>query len=145
MFRGILYYSHSLGCSSVTVGLSLPWVFRQINVVGKQSSPIILADEGDQMIAAHQELMGLFCLGWQFQWARLCVVIVMQLSEWIAAILDCLWFCQVQCLCFRNVLEVALHSAPYRIPTVASLFLTEAVSVCTEQIEPDRKTHTKTS
>lgn len=63
MFRGILSYSHRLRCSSVTVGLSLPWVFRQIALVGKPSSPIIPAHEGDQIITADLELQDLFCWG----------------------------------------------------------------------------------
>lgn len=46
MFREILYYSHWLRYSSVTGGLSLPWVSRQI----KRKGPIIPADDGDQII-----------------------------------------------------------------------------------------------
>lgn len=61
MFRGILYYSHRLRCSSVTAGLSLPRVSRQIGLVRKQSSPIIPADGGDQIITADRELRDLFC------------------------------------------------------------------------------------
>lgn len=63
MFRGTVYYSHRLRCSSVTVGLSLPWVSRQIGLVRKQSSPIIPADEGDQIIADDHERGDLFCCG----------------------------------------------------------------------------------
>lgn len=72
MFRGILYYSHRLRCSSVTAGLSLPRVSRQIGLVGKQSSPIIPADEGDQIITADHELRGFLLLMsfTQAQWAE---------------------------------------------------------------------------
>lgn len=62
MFRGILYYSHRFHCTSVTIGLSLLQVSRQIGLVGKQSGPIIPADEGDQIITAGYELKGFVLL-----------------------------------------------------------------------------------